>query len=194
MTLLRFCFLLLLFAAAACKPEFDKPCRDVAIQQTFTFTSAELALFPYGVKDTIGFASNLGDTLYFLTDTLLLYSTLLPTTIKGNPECPQDNDAYAARQVSFKPKTGIEWKAQVKKATDSIEFSINGNRGGMPIGKFGDSTYQFQDSVTYGSRTFYRLHSLVMNNGDRIVINSTFGLVYFTTSGRIYTLFKFNNK
>lgn len=194
MTLHKFSFILLFFGLVACKPEFDKPCRDIAIQQTFAFTAQELSIFPYGTRDTLGFAGNLGDTIYFITDTLLSFNTLLPTTIKGNPECPQDNDAYAARQATFSPKNTIEWKSQLSKASDSIEFIINNHVAGMPVHKFEDSTFKFQDSVTYGSRTFYKVHSLIMNNGDRIVINSTFGLVYFTTNGRIYTLFKFNNK
>lgn len=190
-----FCVVLLM-GWAGCKSDYNAPCRDQAVKQTFNFTYEQESKFPYRNYDTIGFVNIVSDTFLFYVDTVISFYKYKPSTIIGNPECPNDIDAYIGKQAQFRGLgNGISIWATAWKHNDSCEFSVDQNRAVMPISAIGDSTRQYyKDSLVLMNKTFYKVNSFVTSAGDSMLVNASHGLLYFTYVGRQYYQFKFNSK
>ncbi|MES2778587.1 MAG: hypothetical protein V4651_01700 [Bacteroidota bacterium] len=196
---MKFFYLILslfIIGLAACKGDYDAPCRGQAVRQTVTLTAIESAKYPYRNDDTIGFVSNSGDTLLFLADTVLSFESYKPTTLAGNPECPQqDVDAYKGMQSLFKDSANsLLFAAIFRKADDSCYFTVNGITVSAPISAIGDTIQRYQDSVVFPGKTFYKVNILSNNQGDSMIVNAAFGLIYFSYGGKPYYQYKFNSK
>lgn len=180
---------------AACKNDYDAPCRNQAVQQTFKLSSADADRFPYKQGDTIGFVSITSDTLIFYVDTLLSFDTYKTTGIKGNPECPPDVDAYNSIQAQLQDaaKT-ISMSVTFSKATDSAMIGLPGNSAGFSILSIGDSLLRFNDSVEVMNKKFYKVNTFFTNGGDSLMVNASYGIIRFSYSGKPYYQFKYNNK
>lgn len=179
----------------ACKSDYDAPCRNQAVQQTFKLTSADAARFPYQKGDTIGFVSAQSDTIIFYVDTLVSYDIYKTTTVKGNPECPPDVDAYHSVQARLRDaaKT-VAMSITFSKSTDSAIVQLPGNTIGFPILFIGDSLLRFSDSVEVVNRKFYKVNTIVSSNGDTLMVNASNGIVRFSYLGKPFFQYKYNNK
>lgn len=179
----------------ACKDDFDAPCRDQAVQRTYNLSSEQTLRFPYKSADTVFFVSNTNDTIRYYTNSLSVYQTYKPTTLAGNPECPADVDAYQAESVALIDSiTGHQSSAMFLKGNDSAYYTINGTPFSLRILQIGDSTFQYQDSVSLSGKTFYKVTKVFNAAGDSIFVNASNGLIYYTFGGKVYSQFKFNNK
>lgn len=182
-------------AWTGCKPDYDAPCRDQAVKQTFDFSYEQAIKFPYRDNDTIGFVSSSFDTIMFYADTVLSTNTYQPSAIIGNPECPADVDAYKVVQAQFRDlRSGISFLATAWKVNDSCALAVGSVTASLPILAIGDSTLQYRDSVVLMNKTFYQVSSFVTSAGDSMMVNATMGLLYFTYAGKPYYQFKFNSK
>ncbi|MES2560636.1 MAG: hypothetical protein V4590_12905 [Bacteroidota bacterium] len=178
-----------------CKGDYDAPCRNQAVQQTFSFTAEQADKFPYKDNDTIGFVSNSFDTILFYADTVLSFNTYKTTTVEGNPECPADVDAYNGMQAKFRDlRTGINFLATFWKHNDSCELAVQGTAATLPIALIGDSVFSYKDSVVLQHITFYKVNTIVTSAGDSIMVNASRGVLYFRYAGKPYYQFKFNSK
>ncbi len=185
----------LFVCVTACKDDFDAPCRDQVVQFTYNLSSQQMLRFPYQQTDTVFFVSNTNDTIRFYTNMLSDYKTYKPTTVAGNPECPADVDAYQAKSVSLADSiTQHQLSAMFLKANDSAYYAVNGNLFSLGILQIGDSTFQYQDSVSLSGKIFYKVTTVFNATGDSILVNASNGLLYYTFGGKAYAQFKFNNK
>ena len=193
----KFYILLIVFTTAfvGCKSNYDAPCRNQAVKQLFSFATAQVAKFPYTKNDTIGFVSNVFDTLIFYTDTLLNTETYKISAIAGNPDCPPDVDAYKVTSAKLKNEIGISMGYTFTKENDSCEVTLNNvNSIKMAIEAIGNVGFNYQDSVALNNNVFYKVNTIVASSGDSMMVNAAKGVLFFIHLGKPYYQFKFNSK
>ena len=195
MRLIYYRFLVVILLSSGCKPDFDAPCRDKAIQITNKLNNRQLQKFPFGTQDTILFISTQKDTLFFLTSNLSSGFTFRPSIATGNPECPQDVDAFQILQAVLKDSVSlVSFAYTLSKETDSCTIVINSSTFKILISEIDTVNAIFSDSIALPTRTFYKVSTLYNAKGDSILITAQNGLIYFTSGGNSFAQLKFNSK
>lgn len=195
---MKYFFTCLLFGCllfTSCVDDYDAPCRDRVIATTFNFTEAQVAVMPYGDKDSLVYVSDLADTMYLYTSAVLDSAFLEVANTPNNPECPNDFNAYPIvgyRLADSLSDYRLGYKAW--KRDSSCMYADGVSSLELPLSAIGvkDSTYI--DSIVLGNRMFYGVHQFKNSVGVQFYIHPTLGILQVMKDQKVYTLQGFNKK
>lgn len=184
---------LVFLSLIGCKAEFDAPCRAQVTKITYNFSASQQSKIPFGNKDTLVFLGASQDTLYFLTHYYVSSYNYKPSSIKGNPECPPDNDAFQFIRSELRDANAMLLTYSTYLENNLTTYNL-GSDFTFNSQLIGDSLYNFKDSVVLPTKTFYKVNTFKNIQGDSILVNASNGLIYFTKGNQSYSQLKFNSK
>jgi hypothetical protein len=179
----------------SCVDDYDAPCRDQVIAKTFGFSTAQLAVMPYGEKDSLVYVSDLADTMYLYTSGVLDSAFLEIANTPNNPECPNDFNAYPIEKYKMSDSLSPYVLGYMARKRDSVCAYIDGSSVlELSLSAIGAQDSTYLDSVLLGNRMFYNVNKFTNTAGVPFYIHPTLGILQVMKDQKVYTLQRFNTK
>jgi hypothetical protein len=179
----------------SCVDKFDAPCRDQVVALKYTFSEVEVGAIPYSAKDTLVFATEVGDTLRLMTSLYLDSVTMNIANSPNNPDCPNDYESHQVLQSTVKDSVSLFFISyHASQLTGICRFAYGAESIEIPLSAIGSTDSSYIDSVLLGNTVYYNVNLFMNGLGTAFYIHPKLGLLRFSKDSKYYSLQKFNSK